>query len=252
MNGDYILETRGLGKHFTGFRAVNDVNLRVKRGSIHALIGPNGAGKTTVFNLLTRFLPVSEGSIHFEGDDVTALQAARVARMGLVRSFQVSAIFSGMTVLDNVKVGLQKRDGLAHCFWRGSQAIAHLDAEAMNLLEAVDLADVAHHKAAGLPYGKRRSLELATTLGMNPKVMLLDEPTQGMGIEDVAVVTRLIRRVAESRTVLIVEHNLNVVSALSDTVTVLARGSVLAEGSYSEVAADARVVQAYIGVSDDE
>lgn len=252
MSSDYILETRGLGKHFTGFRAVNDVSLRVRRGSIHALIGPNGAGKTTFFNLLTRFLPASEGSIHFEGNDVTSTTAARVARLGLVRSFQVSAIFSGMTVLDNVKVGLQKRDRLAHCFWRGPKATAYLDAEAMNLLEAVDLADVADHQASGLPYGKRRSLELATTLSMNPKVMLLDEPTQGMGIEDVAVVTRLIRRFAESRTVLIVEHNLNVVSELSNTVTVLARGSVLAEGSYAEVAADARVVQAYIGMQDDE
>jgi branched-chain amino acid transport system ATP-binding protein len=252
MSSDYLLETRGLGKHFTGFRAVNDVSLRVRRGSIHALIGPNGAGKTTVFNLLTRFLTPSEGTIHFEGTDVTATPAARVARLGLVRSFQVSAIFPGMTVLDNVKVGLQNREKLSHCFWRGARASAHLDAEAMSLLEAVDLADVARRQASGLPYGKRRSLELATTLGMNPKVLLLDEPTQGMGIEDVAVVTRLIRRVAESRTVLIVEHNLNVVSALSDTVTVLARGSVLAEGSYAEVAADARVVQAYIGADEDE
>ena len=249
---DYILETTGLCKAFSGFKAVTDVNLRVKRGSIHALIGPNGAGKTTVFNLLTKFLPASAGSIRFEGVDITKLVPAKVADLGLVRSFQISAIFPGMSVLENVKIGLQKREGLAGCFWRGSDATAHLDAMAMNLLEQVDLVDAAGSLASDLPYGKRRSLELATTLAMEPKVLLLDEPTQGMGVEDVAVVTRLIRRVAESRTVLIVEHNLNVVSSLSDTVTVLSRGSVLAEGSYTDVAADARVVEAYIGSSDDE
>jgi branched-chain amino acid transport system ATP-binding protein len=249
---DYILETEGLGKHFLGFRAVHDVSLRVRRGSIHALIGPNGAGKTTVFNLLTRFHAPTEGRIRFDGADVTRLAPSRVSRLGLVRSFQVSAVFGGMSVLDNVKVGLQRREGLGHCFWRGAGATKRLDDEAMSLLAEVDLADLADQPAAGLPYGKRRSLELATTLGMNPKLMLLDEPTQGMGIEDVAVVTALIRRVAKSRTVLIVEHNLNVVSQLSDTVTVLARGSVLADGTYQEVAADPRVVQAYIGAHDDE
>ena len=249
---DPIIETRGLCKDFLGFQAVTDVNLCVRRGSIHALIGPNGAGKTTVFNLLTKFLSPSKGTIHFEGADITRYEPPRVADLGMVRSFQISAIFSSMSALENVKIGLQKRSGLAPCFWRGDAATRHLDEQAMAMLEEVDLADAADTLAGALPYGKRRSLELATTLAMNPKLLLLDEPTQGMGVEDVAVVTKLIRRVAESRTVLIVEHNLNVVSTLSDRVTVLARGQVLAEGSYAEVAADARVVEAYIGKTDDE
>lgn len=249
---EYILETTNLCKEFAGFKAVTDVNLRVKRGSIHALIGPNGAGKTTVFNLLTKFLTASAGTIRFEGSDITRLLPAKVADLGLVRSFQISAIFPSMSVIENVKIGLQKRAGLAGCFWRDADATTHLDSIAMDLLAQVDLVDSAGTLASDLPYGKRRSLELATTLAMEPTVLLLDEPTQGMGVEDVAVVTRLIRRVAASRTVLIVEHNLNVVSSLSDTVTVLSRGSVLAEGTYNEVAADARVVEAYIGSSDEE
>ncbi len=252
MSGSYILETQALGKEFSGFKAVTNVDLRIREGSIHALIGPNGAGKTTVFNLLTKFTRASSGRIWFGGRDITALAPSPVARMGIVRSFQISAIFPDMSVLDNVKVGLQRREGLSACFWRSRRATARLDAEAAGLLDEVGLSDAVHLPARDLPYGKRRSLELATTLGMNPKVLLLDEPTQGMGVEDVAVVTSLIRRVAKSRTVLIVEHNLNVVASLSDTVTVLARGSVLAEGSYAEVAADARVVEAYIGVDDGE
>ncbi len=252
MSGSYILETRGLGKEFSGFQAVTDVSLRVREGSVHALIGPNGAGKTTVFNLLTKFTAPSSGTIWFGGQDITALAPSPVARLGIVRSFQISAIFPDMSVLENVKVGLQRRERLSACFWRSRRVTARLDAEAHRLLDDVGLADLAQSSARDLPYGKRRSLELATTLGMNPKVLLLDEPTQGMGVEDVATVTALIRRVAQSRTVLIVEHNLRVVASLSDTVTVLARGSVLAEGSYAAVAADPRVVEAYIGIDDGE
>jgi branched-chain amino acid transport system ATP-binding protein len=246
---EYVLETRGLCKEFLGFRAVSNVDLRVRKGSIHALIGPNGAGKTSVFNLLTKFLSPTQGTILLDGTDITSLRAADVAGRGMVRSFQISSVFPEMTALGNVMIGLQRREGLSPCFWRGSAATRHLREEAMELLAQVGLANMAGAFANELSYGRRRSLELATTLGMNPRVLLLDEPTQGMGVEDVSVVTALVERIARSRTVMLVEHNLKVVSTLADRVTVLARGSVLAEGSYSEVASDPNVVEAYIGVS---
>ncbi len=243
----WALETRNLGKEFLGFKAVAEVNLKVRRGTIHALIGPNGAGKTTMFNLLTRFTPPTTGSIFLDGRDITAESPAKVARAGMIRSFQISAIFPELTVLDNVKIALQSKHGLAHKALAGASATRHLDEPAMTLLDELGLADSASLVARDLPYGQRRSVELATTLAMDPRVMLLDEPTQGMGVEDVEAVAALIRKVAAKRTVVIVEHNLKVVASLSDQVSVLARGSVLAEGSYAEISRDARVLTAYIG-----
>jgi branched-chain amino acid transport system ATP-binding protein len=247
MNGEAILETRGLTKDFQGFVAVDAVDLRVRRGAIHALIGPNGAGKTTVFNLLTRFLPATSGAIVFEGEDVTHLRPADVARRGLVRSFQISAVFPHLTVLENVRVALQRRVGTSFHFWRSERSLEALDARAMELLEAVDLAAHARSGAIELSYGRKRALELATTLALEPVLMLLDEPTQGMGREDVGRVVALIRRLSAGRTVLMVEHNLSVVADLSDTITVLARGRVLAEGPYDDVSRDPAVLEAYIG-----
>ena len=248
MTDEFILETRGLRKEFKGFVAVNGVDLKIRRGSIHALIGPNGAGKTTVFNLLTRFLPASAGTILYNGTDITASRAASVARMGLVRSFQISSTFAHMSVLENVRVALQRRHaGSSYQFWRPERSLSVLDARAMELLAGVELAPYAQLDAVELPYGRKRALELATTLALEPELMLLDEPTQGMAHEDVGRVTALIRKVAQGRTVLMVEHNLGVVEDLCDRITVLQRGAVLAEGSYAEVSRNPAVLEAYVG-----
>jgi branched-chain amino acid transport system ATP-binding protein len=247
---DILLETRNLTKEFAGFVAVNDVSLRVRRGSIHALIGPNGAGKTTVFNLLTRFHPATRGAILYRGEDITHARPAQIARRGMVRSFQISAVFPNLTVLENVRVALQRPLGTSLHFWRSERSLEVLDGRAVEILEEVDLASFRGRLAVELPYGRKRALEIATTLALEPELMLLDEPTQGMGHEDVGRVTALIRRVAKDRTVLMVEHNLSVVADLSDTITVLARGSVLAEGPYAEVSRNPKVLEAYIGTAE--
>ncbi len=244
---DYILETRGLSKAFSGFVAVDSVDLRVRRGTIHALIGPNGAGKTTCFNLLTRFLAPTHGTIIFSGRDITRMRPAAIARLGLVRSFQISATFPHMTVLENVRVALQRKTGISMHFWKSGRVLDQLNGRALELLEAVDLGAFAGTMTVELPYGRKRALEIATTLALDPEMMLLDEPTQGMGHEDVGRVVDLIRKVAVNRTVLMVEHNMNVVADLSDTITVLARGAVLAEGPYAEVSRNALVLEAYVG-----
>lgn len=252
MSADIILETRELTREFKGFVAVDHVNLQVRRGSIHALIGPNGAGKTTVFNLLTKFLPPTSGQILYKGEDITHRAAAEVARSGMVRSFQISAVFPHLTVLENVRVGLQRKLGTSFHFWKPESTLYALNDQAMALLESVDLGHFANTKTVELPYGRKRALEIATTLALDPELMLLDEPTQGMGHEDVGRVVDLIRKVAANRTVLMVEHNMNVVANLSDTITVLARGTVLAEGPYETVSKDPRVLEAYVGSSEEE
>lgn len=242
-----ILDVRNLTKEFRGFTAVDDVNLQVREGDIHALIGPNGAGKTTVFNLLTKFLPPTRGEIRYRGKAITGLKANEIARLGLVRSFQISAVFGHMTALENVRVALQRPLGTSFHFWKSERSLEPLNARAMELLGEVGLRDYADVLAVELPYGRKRALEVATTLAMNPTLMLLDEPTQGMGAEDVDRIVELIRRVAKGRTVLMVEHNLSVVSRLCDRITVLARGAVLAEGDYATVSADPQVREAYMG-----
>lgn len=244
---DVILETRDLCKSFAGFVAVNAVSLQVRRGKIHALIGPNGAGKSTFFNLLTKFLPPSQGAILFNGVDITRESAARTVRHGLGRSFQISAVFPQMNVAENVRVAVQSRLGTAYRFWRSVRTLDVLDARVMQLLGEVGLESAAKKTAGSLPYGQKRALEIATTLALDPEMLLLDEPTQGMGHEDVQRVTDLIRRVARHRTVLMVEHNMNVVASIADTITVLQRGSVIAEGTYAEVSADPAVIEAYMG-----
>lgn len=252
MSDDVILETRGLVKEFKGFVAVAGVDLKVRRGQIHALIGPNGAGKTTCFNLLTKFLVPTHGQILFEGEDITRERPAQIARRGIVRSFQISATFPHLTVLDNVRVALQRQLGVSYHFWRSDRILGQLDERALELLDTVGLRDLADTVTVELPYGRKRALEIATTLAMDPKMMLLDEPTQGMGHEDVELVTQLIRKVAANRTVLMVEHNMNVVASIADTITVLARGAVIAEGPYARVSRDPQVLQAYMGSEDVE
>jgi branched-chain amino acid transport system ATP-binding protein len=247
MEPTYILETEGLSKDFLGFSAVSDVNLRVRQGDIHALIGPNGAGKTTVFNLLTKFLRPTRGSIRFDGLDITRAAPEILAIRGLVRSFQISAVFGHLSVLRNVRLALQRRLAPTYRFWQSGKSLCYLDERAMELLSVVDLTAFADVPAVELPYGRKRSLELATTLAMEPKVMLLDEPTQGMGHEDVHRVTELIKRVAKGRTVLMVEHNMSVVANICDRISVLQRGQMLAEGTYAEISGDRAVLEAYMG-----
>jgi branched-chain amino acid transport system ATP-binding protein len=245
-----ILETRDLTREFKGFVAVDKVNLRVRRGSIHALIGPNGAGKTTCFNLLTKFLAPSSGRILFDGQDITTEPPARVARRGVIRSFQISAVFPHLSVLENVRVALQRKLRNSFNFWTSERTLDALNERALALLDAVDLAAVAPMPAVELSYGRKRALEIATTLAMDPRLMLLDEPTQGMGVEDVDRIRRLIQKVAADRTVLLVEHNMSVVSSIADTITVLQRGGVLAEGPYQQVSRNPAVVEAYMGSAD--
>jgi branched-chain amino acid transport system ATP-binding protein len=246
---DVILETDDLTKEFRGFVAVKGVRLKVRRGTIHALIGPNGAGKTTCFNLLTKFLAPSRGRIAFKGRDITGATPPEIARLGLVRSFQISAVFPHLTALENVRVALQRRRGRSFDFWRPARVLEAFDGRARELLDAVGLAEHAGLPAAELSYGRKRALEIATTLALEPEMMLLDEPTAGMGHEDVGRVAALIKRAAEGRTVLMVEHNLGVVADLSDAITVLARGEVLAEGDYASIAKDPRVAEAYLGAA---
>ncbi|HET6466786.1 MAG TPA: ABC transporter ATP-binding protein [Geminicoccaceae bacterium] len=244
---DIALRTEGLTREFSGFVAVKDVALSVRRGTIHALIGPNGAGKTTCFNLLTKFLEPTRGTITYHDRDITRLPAAQVARLGLVRSFQISAVFGHMTALENVRIALQRQRGASFDFWRSEKALRAYDARARELLDAVGILDAAGTPAVELPYGRKRALEIATTLALKPEMMLLDEPTAGMGHEDVGRITALVKEVSRNRTVLMVEHNLSVVENLSDRITVLARGEVLAEGDYDTVSRDPRVVEAYMG-----
>jgi branched-chain amino acid transport system ATP-binding protein len=245
---DIILEARDLSKSFGGYVAVRGVNLRIARGTIHAIIGPNGAGKTTVFNLLTKFLPATSGQIVFNGKDITNRRPAEVAKLGIVRSFQISAVFPHLTTLENVRIGLERRLGVSYQFWRSKRILETLDGEAMEKLRQVGLERFAHVPAVELSYGRKRALEIATTLGLEPELMLLDEPTQGMGAEDVGTVTDLIKTVSTGRTIVMVEHNLGVVAKLADIITVLNRGEVLAEGPYESVSKNPAVMEAYMGV----
>jgi branched-chain amino acid transport system ATP-binding protein len=248
MSEDYILDTEGLTKEFAGFVAVNGVTLRVKRGTIHALIGPNGAGKTTCFNLLTKFLQPTRGRITFNGRDITSLPPTDIARLGLVRSFQISAVFPHLTLRENVRIALQRQRGGSFDFWNSKRVLSSYDDRAMSLLADVGLTQFAELTAVELPYGRKRALELATTIALDPEMLLLDEPTAGMGHEDIDRIAALIKSVAVNRTVLMVEHNLSVVSNLSDRITVLTRGRVLAEGDYETVSNNPEVREAYMGV----
>ena len=247
MVNDLIIETQNLTKEFKGFVAVKDVGLKVRRGSIHALIGPNGAGKTTCFNLITKFLTPTRGRILYNGVDITGDKPYEIALRGLVRSFQISATFPHLTLLENVRIALQRKLGTSFHFWKSERSVDVLNAEALSLLEQVGLGGFANRLAVDLPYGRKRALEIATTIALEPEMLLLDEPMAGMGREDVARISQLIRKVAKGRTVLMIEHNLSVVADLSDFITVLARGEILAEGPYETVSKHPDVVDAYMG-----
>lgn len=242
-----LLEARGLRKEFKGFVAVNNVDLTVERGTIHALIGPNGAGKTTCFNLLTKFLQPTAGHITYDGRDITRMSPADIARLGMVRSFQISAVFPDLSVLQNVRLALQRQRGDSYDFWRSEKVLARYDDDARGYVDQVGLSDFLHLRAGELSYGRKRALEIATTLALEPQMLLLDEPMAGMGQEDIQRISALIRRIAANRTILMVEHNLKVVADLSDRITVLARGEILAEGDYATVSRSPEVIDAYIG-----
>ena len=242
-----LLRVENVGKRFGGYDALADITFGIAQGAIHALIGPNGAGKTTVFNLLTKFLIPTTGKILYNGVDITTERPAQIARRGIIRSFQISAVFPHLTVLENVRIGLQRAMGNSFHFWTSERVLSRLDAEAMALLESVDLGSFAKTVTVELPYGRKRALEIATTLAMEPELMLLDEPTQGMGHEDVKRVTDLIKKVSEGRTILMVEHNMNVVAGISDRISVLQRGTILAEGDYQTVSSNPQVLEAYMG-----
>jgi branched-chain amino acid transport system ATP-binding protein len=245
-----ILATAGLTREFSGFVAVNGVALNVRAGTIHALIGPNGAGKTTCFNLLTKFLQPTRGSIHFKGRDITGLAPAQVARLGLIRSFQISAVFAHLTALENVRIALQRARGGSFDFWRSDGVLRTYDGRAGELLHDVGLGDYLDTPAVQLSYGRKRALEIATTLALDPEMLLLDEPTAGMAHDDVERIVALVRRIRKGRTILMVEHNLSVVEGLCDTITVLARGQVLAEGDYAAMSQNSEVIAAYLGTVD--
>ncbi|WP_099827936.1 ABC transporter ATP-binding protein [Oceaniglobus indicus] len=246
-----VLEATGLTKEFLGFVAVDNVDLSVEEGTIHALIGPNGAGKTTCFNLLTKFLQPTRGTIKYRGRDITGMAPAAIARLGLVRSFQISAVFSDLTVLENVRIALQRKRGESYDFWRSETILARLDDDARGYVDQVGLTEFCDTRAGELSYGRKRALEIATTLALEPDMLLLDEPMAGMAQADVALISALIRKIAKGRTVLMVEHNLSVVADLSDKITVLARGAILAEGDYETVSNSPAVIDAYIGAGHD-
>jgi branched-chain amino acid transport system ATP-binding protein len=249
MTTEHILQTHGLTKDFRGFVAVKSVDLQIRRHSIHALIGPNGAGKTTCFNLLTKFLTPSAGSILYRGIDITSWKPAQVTRLGLVRSFQISAVFPHLTVLENVRIALQRKRGRSFDFWRSAGVLAEFEPRARELVDAVGLAGFEARRAVELSYGRKRALEIATTLALDPETMLLDEPMSGLGHEDVGRIAALIKSIAANRTIIMVEHNLGVVADLCDRITVLARGEILAEGDYATVSQKPEVIQAYMGTA---
>jgi len=242
-----LLAVHGLTKEFRGFRAVNDVDLSVEEGTIHALVGPNGAGKTTLFNMLTGFIKPTAGRIVFDGEDVTKLPPEQIARRKMARSFQVTSLFDQLTAVEHVVLALQAETHLGYRFWRSEKVLGRFRERALEILAQVGLAEIAERHVASIPYGQKRALEMALVLALEPRLLLLDEPTAGMSMDDVGRIIALIRRVRAGRTVVLVEHNMGVVSELADRVTVLQRGGVLAEGTYSEVRDDPRVIEAYLG-----
>ncbi len=245
---EWVLETRNLTKEFKGFVAVNDVNLRVQTGHIHALIGPNGAGKTTVFNLLTKFLTPTGGSIFFKGTNITREKPADIALRGIIRSFQISAVFPNLTPFENVRVALQRQLGTSYHFWKTEACLGELRDRAIELLAAVGLEELADVVTGELAYGRKRALEIATTLALEPELMLLDEPTQGMGLEDVGRITELMRKVAEGRTILMVEHNLKVVAAAGRLASPFCSGGRFwPRGATTRCRRTRRCMEAYMG-----
>ncbi|RIK88129.1 MAG: ABC transporter ATP-binding protein [Hyphomicrobiales bacterium] len=242
-----VLEARDVSIAFNGFYAVRNVDFALHEGTIHAVIGPNGAGKTTLFNLLTKFLQPTGGSVYYRGQDITGEGPAAIARRGVVRSFQISAVFQGLTVRENIELALLRRSNLQWRLVGHARRNTDLVRRADEILAQFGFDREADTAAANLSYGRKRVLELATTIAMDPDVLLLDEPMAGLGREDIDRVAELILEAAQGRTVLLVEHNMQVVSRLAERITVMVRGEVLTEGSYDEVSKRPEVIAAYTG-----
>ena len=242
-----ILRTVDLTKDFRGFTAVDAVSLDVAEGTIHALVGPNGAGKTTLFNLLTGFLTPTSGQILLRGDDIAGRQPEQIAHLGVARSFQITSLFDQMTLLEHLELALASPTGLGYRFWTSRKSLGRFKKRGMELLAEVGLADRSGVTAGSLAYGQKRALEIALALANDPALLLLDEPTAGMGLEDVDRTIALVKALSAGRTVVFVDHNMHVVGSLADRVTVLQSGQVLAEGPYDQVRADERVITAYLG-----
>ena len=247
--GDVILETRGLRKEFDALVAVDDVDIRIEAGAFHSIIGPNGAGKTTLFNLISGTMQPTRGKVLYKGEDITRLHAHRAIHLGIGRSFQITNLFPNLTVLENVRLAAQAMGRDNFHIWRSHRKFASYLDRAAEVLDLVGLADRAPFLARTLPHGDQRKLELGMILAPDPEVLMLDEPTAGMAAEQVPDLMRLIASIQEAgdKTVVLVEHNMNVVMSASDRITVMHRGSVLTEGSPEEVAADENVQTAYLG-----
>ena len=241
------LQAIGVSRSFRGFRALDHVDLTVEQGEIHAILGPNGAGKTTLFNCLSGFLEPSEGTVELFGEVINGEPPHKIVRRGMSRSFQISSVFETLTVLENIVVALQARTTHPVRFWEPRDALHEFEPQARKILEQVRLTGKEHVRAADLSHGQKRNLEIGISLTQDPRVLLLDEPTSGMGREDVNRTVDLCREVAQGKTVVLVEHNMGVVAKLAHRITVLARGQVLAGGSYEQIKSDPRVIEAYLG-----
>jgi ABC-type branched-subunit amino acid transport system ATPase component len=241
------LETRGLVKHFGSFVATNDVNLRVQAGARHALIGPNGAGKTTLINLLTGFLEPTAGEVLLNGEAVTRLGQHRRVQRGLVRTFQINRLFADLTVLESVLLAINERLGLGARFWRPAMAFGGALEEAAAVLERMRLLDVAHQQTRNVAYGKQRLLEIAMALASRPKVLLLDEPAAGVPTAESRELFETIARLPREVTVVLIEHDMDLVFRFAERISVLVNGALLTEGEPEAIARDARVKEVYLG-----
>ncbi|USQ79669.1 ABC transporter ATP-binding protein [Ornithinimicrobium faecis] len=241
------LSAQGLTKDFRGFRAVNNVTLDVVEGQIHALVGPNGAGKTTLFNLLTGYLKPTAGTITVHGKDITGKEPEQIAHEGVARSFQITSLFDNLTPREHVELGLQGMAGGGLNFWRSDKRLLQFRERADELIREVGLSALADRPAGELAYGQKRALEMALVISLDPQVLLLDEPTAGMGREDVDRTIELVKHISTGRTVVFVDHNMHVVGSLAHHVSVLMAGEVLAQGTYEQVRSDERVINAYLG-----
>ena len=243
----YLLTAKSLTKEFRGFTAVHDVNLSIRQGTVHALVGPNGAGKTTLFNLLTGFLKPTSGTITFDGQDITGLDPEKIAHLGIARSFQITSLFDNLTALEHLELALCSPTGLGFKFWRSERTLDQFRGRALELLDQVGMADRADDQVGQFAYGQKRAVELALALALEPKLLLLDEPTAGMSLEDVDRTIELVLSISAGRTVVFVDHNMHVVGSLANRVTVLQQGEILVEGTYDEVRKDEKVIAAYLG-----
>ena len=242
-----VLEIAGLNKSFGGIKATDDLNLQVEAGELHAIIGPNGAGKTTMISQLSGMQRPDSGRVRFKGRDITTLAPYKRAHLGITRSFQITSLIMEMSVLDNIALALQARDGHSFRFIRPARSIATLRREALALLDRVGLAEKADHPTVALSHGEHRHMEIAIALGARAELMLLDEPMAGLGIEESAQMVELLRDIKGRQAILLIEHDMDAVFALADRISVLVYGHIIATGTPAEIRANEAVQHAYLG-----